>query len=306
MCALGCCSCTAHSQLAALIGFALCLAPAHPSAFWCRWCCDWDDGKPGLETKSVLDLEATDGPTGFIEFAPAGRQVKEGGGHLKHLDDLICTLLLISTTWHPIHLHPRSWMARFGLAGHTSFLEPGSIVFGGITCECCPAQAAELCTAAMANRRSGAGLQPRLALAHPALQPRPPAPNVYNMLPWVTHTQARLRWTTATSSPTQWPWPPPFTSPACVATGQRVGMGERCFEDCCEDAPCMCLPGPAALTRRVLRCRLVASMPWHSKPAHVALPSFCRSAEDLAFAWAQSRPAAHLTLELQGAARAVA
>ncbi len=32
---------------------------------------------------------------------------------------------------------PRSWLARFGLAGHTSFLEPGSIVFGGITCECC-------------------------------------------------------------------------------------------------------------------------------------------------------------------------
>ena len=30
----------------------------------------------------------------------------------------------------------RSWLARFGLAGHTSFLEPGSIVFGGVSCEC--------------------------------------------------------------------------------------------------------------------------------------------------------------------------
>ncbi|KAI7836129.1 hypothetical protein COHA_009959 [Chlorella ohadii] len=57
------------------------------------WCCDWDDGKPGLETKTVLDMDATDGPTGFLD-----------------------------------------WLARFGLAGHTSFLEPGSIVFGGITC----------------------------------------------------------------------------------------------------------------------------------------------------------------------------
>ncbi|PRW33812.1 chlorophyllase I [Chlorella sorokiniana] len=63
------------------------------------WCCDWDDGKPGLESKTALDLDATDGPTGFLEFAPAG-----------------------------------SWLARFGLAGHTSFLEPGSIVFGGIEC----------------------------------------------------------------------------------------------------------------------------------------------------------------------------
>lgn len=103
------------------------------------------------------------------------------------------------------------------------------------------------------------------------LQPWPPAHTVYNMAPWIT--QARLRWTTATSSPTPWPWPPPFTSPACVATGQRVGMGERCFEDCCEDAPCMCLPGPAALTRGVPRSRRLASMSWHSTTTHRALSS---------------------------------
>lgn len=41
----------------------------------------------------------TDGPSGFVEVAPQG-----------------------------------SWMAHFGLAGHTSFLEPGSTIFGGIQC----------------------------------------------------------------------------------------------------------------------------------------------------------------------------
>lgn len=66
-------------------------------------CCHWDDATPGLESKSPLELvQATDGPTGFIEVAANG-----------------------------------TWLAHLPLAGHGSLLDPGSKIFAGV--HDCPA-----------------------------------------------------------------------------------------------------------------------------------------------------------------------
>ncbi|KAL4436632.1 hypothetical protein ABPG75_003771 [Micractinium tetrahymenae] len=64
------------------------------------WCCDWDDRKPGMETKTAAGLTSpTDGPSGFIEFAANG-----------------------------------SWLARFGQAGHTAFMDAGTAPMSAISC----------------------------------------------------------------------------------------------------------------------------------------------------------------------------
>ena len=82
----------------------------------------------------------TDGPSGFAEVAPTGRCV--GACWRRGRTRAAAGMLGAQADDVRGHAFPtaaavvacRSWMARWGLAGHTSFLEPGSLVFGGTTC----------------------------------------------------------------------------------------------------------------------------------------------------------------------------